>query len=275
MKKTLFVMSVLTAALGITSAYAVSPASGAPATSTASAPAKSFTPAQIKEIQTILHDYLVDQPEVLMEASQRLQQRQQALMQAQAKSAIQKSGAALASGNLTVAGNPKGDVTLVEFFDYQCGHCVSMSPIIHELIKANSNLRVVFKEFPIFGKESEQAARGAIVAAMQGKYMKFQNKLFKVGKRIDEATITEVAKKVGLNMATFKTDMESQAVTDVLDSNHKLAEAIHLMGTPAFIILSTHQGHYQADSGPDPIFIPGEASQKTLQDGINRLGKKG
>ena len=180
MKKTLFVMSVLTAALGITSAYAVSPASGAPATSTASAPAKSFTPAQIKEIQTILHDYLVDQPEVLMEASQRLQQRQQALMQAQAKSAIQKSGAALASGNLTVAGNPKGDVTLVEFFDYQCGHCVSMSPIIHELIKANSNLRVVFKEFPIFGKESEQAARGAIVAAMQVKYMKFQNKLFKI-----------------------------------------------------------------------------------------------
>ena len=271
MKKSLLAMSILTAAFGMSSAHAVSSALSAPAP----APATSFTPAQIKEIRATVHDYLVNEPEVLMEASHSLQNRQQALMQAQAKSAIQKSGAALTSGNLTVAGNPKGDVTLVEFFDYQCGHCVSMGPIIHTLIKENANLRVVFKEFPIFGKESEQAARGAIVAAMQGKYMKFQNKLFKVGKRLDEPTILEVAKKVGLNMTTFKTDMESQAVTDVLDSNHKLAEAIHLMGTPAFIILATHHGHYQADSGAGPIFIPGEASQQTLQDGINRLAKKG
>ncbi len=254
-------ITVLAAALTAPLAYAEAP---------------TFTPAQKKEIENIIYNYVAkDHSEILIEASQNLQTQQQAKIQKEAKSAIAENGSALVSGTLTIAGNPTGDVTLVEFFDYLCGHCIKMKPVINELIKNNPNLRVVFKEFPIFGKESEQAARGAIVAAMQGKYMKFQNKLFKVGKRLDEPTIMEVAKKVGLNMNTFKADMDSQAVSDVLDSNHKLAEAIHLMGTPAFIILATHHGHFQVGSGPDPIFIPGEASQQTLQDGINRLGKKG
>lgn len=224
------------------------------------------------EIEKIVHDYLVATPEVLIEASESLRKKQQEQMQEQAKSAIAEHGSALVSGTLTIAGNPKGDVTLVEFFDYACHHCQTMKPVINELIKKNSNLRVVFKEFPIFGKESEIAARVAIVAAMQGKYMKFQNTLFKEDKRINEETIMAVAKKIGLNMSTIKKDMESKAVTDLLDESHKLAESIKLMGTPAFVILSTPGGQYKP--GSKTAFIPGAGTEATLQQLITQMSKQ-
>lgn len=231
-----------------------------------------ITPVQKKEIETIIHDYLLAKPEILIEASQELQKHQNALMQEQAKSAISEHGQALVSGTLTVAGNPKGDVTLVEFFDYQCGHCVKMKPIINSLIKKNPNLRVVFKEFPIFGKESELASRVAIVAAMQGKYMKFQDRLFKADKQhLDEETIMDVAKKAGLNMKTLKTDMQTQAVTDLLEESHKLAASVHLMGTPALIILSTPNGQFKP--GTKTVFIPGAAQEDTMQEHIDMVAK--
>lgn len=237
------------------------------------ADANTFTHAQKKEIETIVHDYLLAKPEVLIEASQELQKHQNALMQEQAKSAISQNGQALVSGTLTVAGNPKGDVTLVEFFDYQCGHCVKMKPIINSLIKKNPNLRVVFKEFPIFGKDSELASRVAIVAAMQGKYMKFQDLLFKADKQhLDEETIMAIAKKAGLNMKTLKTEMQSKQVTDLLEESHKLAASVHLMGTPAFIILSTPNGQFKP--GAKTAFIPGASQEDTMQELIDSMAKK-
>lgn len=232
-----------------------------------------LTEAQQKEVETIIHDYLAHKhPEVLIEASQTLQSQQQAKLQEQAKSAIAEHGNALVNGTVTIAGNPKGNVTLVEFFDYQCSHCIKMKPVVNELIKKNNNLRVVFKEFPIFGKESEMASRAAIVAGMQGKYMKFQNALFKAEKHLDEEAIMAVAKKVGLNMKTLKTEMQSPQVTAVLEESRKLAEAIHLMGTPAFVLLATPEGQFKA--GSKTIFIPGASSEETLQEFITKLAKQ-
>lgn len=256
-KNNLLALTILAAALSTPLAYA---------------DANTVTPAQKKEIETIVHDYLIAKPEVLIEASQALQKKQQALMQEQAKSAIAQNGSALVSGTLTIGGNPKGDVTLVEFFDYQCAHCVRMKPIINNLIKKNPNLRVVFKEFPIFGKESELASRVAIVAAMQGKYMKFQDGLFKADKQhLDEETIMAVAKKAGLNMKTLKTDIQAQNVTDLLEESHKLAESVHLMGTPAFIVLSTPNGQFKP--GMQTAFIPGAAQEDTIQELIDKMAK--
>lgn len=232
----------------------------------------SLTEKQKLEVESIIHDYLVNKnPEVLVEASKTLQEKQQSQMQELAKSAIAKSGSALVSGTLTVAGNPKGDVTLVEFFDYQCTHCVHMKPVINELIKKNPNLRVIFKEFPIFGKESEMASRVAIVAAMHGKYMPFQDGLFKAEKHLDEQTIMAVAKQVGLNMATLKTEMHSKTVNDLLEESHKLAESIHLMGTPAFVLLATPNGHFSP--GGQNSFVPGAASEAALQTMIDNIAK--
>ncbi len=252
-------ISVLAAALTTSLAYADAP--------------QTFNAAQKGEIEQIIHTYLAkDHPEVLIEASQTLQTRQQAEVQKQAQSAIAQNGGALVKGTLTVAGNPKGDVTLVEFFDYACGHCIKMKPVINALIKKNSNLRVVFKEFPIFGKASETASRAAIVAAVHGKYMKFQNAAFKSGQHLDEEAIDAIAKKIGLNMSTFKTEMQSKTVTDTLEDSRKLAESIHLMGTPAIMVIATPDGQFKP--GSKAAFIPGASSEETLQNLIDNSASK-
>ncbi len=223
---------------------------------------------QKKQMEQVMHDYLVHNPEVLIEASQVLQQKQQQAMQDQAKNAISQNANELFIGQLSIAGNPKGNVTLVEFFDYQCIHCKEMKPIIDELIKSDPNLRVVYREFPIFGKTSELASRAALAAAMQGKYVAMHQALMAIDKHLDENLVMSAAKSAGLNVAKLKTDMASKSVTDTLDANRKLAEKLHLMGTPAFIVASTPGGTFKAGSTPD--FVPGAATQQALQDMIKK-----
>lgn len=230
--------------------------------------AESFDSAQTQAIQKIVHDYLVQNPQVLMEASNALQAQQQKEMQVNAKSAILQNADQLLNAT-TVAGNPKGTVTLVEFFDYQCGHCQKMSPIVHELMKSDSNLRVVYKEFPIFGKTSELASKAALAAAKQGKYEQMQSALFNLNKRFDEATVMEAAKSVGLNLPQLKKDMSSQAIADALAQNRNLAEKMKLMGTPAFVVIATTDGKIKANS--EPAFIPGGASIDVLQKLIKQV----
>lgn len=223
---------------------------------------------QKKKIETIVHDYLVSHPEVLLEASQALQQKQQQSMQEQAKTAIEKNADDIFSGNMAVAGNPDGNVTLVEFFDYQCGHCKKMSPVINKLVKENANLRVIYKEFPIFGDSSDLASRAALAASMQGKYKEMHEALIKLDKRLNKDLILKAAKSAGLDMAKLKKDMDSQKVKEELKENRELAEKLHLMGTPAFIIASTPSGKYK--KGSETAFIPGAASQESLQELIKK-----
>ncbi len=228
--------------------------------------------AQKKEIEKVIHDYLVSNPEVLLEASQALQQKQQQNMQQQAQSAIQENADQLFQGKLTTAGNPKGAVTVVEFFDYQCIHCKKMSPTIANLLKKDNNLRVIYKEFPIFGKSSEMASRAALAAGMQGKYQAMHEALFKVEKRMDNKIVMDTAKSLGLDISKLKTDMNSKEVTAILDANRQLAEKLHLMGTPAFIIASTPDGKLK--EGSEPSFIPGAASEESLQELIKKAAGK-
>ena len=231
------------------------------------------TPDQKKAIEQVVHDYLVNNPEVLLEASQALQQKQQQNMQREAKSAIMQNADQLLTEKLSVAGNPKGNVTVVEFFDYQCIHCKKMKPVMSDLITKNANLRVVFKEFPIFGKSSETASKVALAAAMQGKYIQLQDALLKVDKHLDDEIVMQTAKDAGLNMTKLKTDMDSKEVADALMANRQLAEKMHLMGTPAFVVLATPNGVFKADS--EPAFIPGATSGEALQGLIDQAaGKK-
>ncbi|KTD48645.1 27 kDa outer membrane protein [Legionella rubrilucens] len=223
---------------------------------------------QKKAIEKVVHDYLVNNPEVLLEASKALQEKQQASMQQQAQAAILENASQLFSDKMTVLGNPKGNVTLVEFFDYQCIHCKKMAPIVADLIKKDSNLRVVFKEFPIFGSSSDMASRAALAAALQGKYQPMHEALLKQEGRLNEKIIMDTAKSVGLNMTKFKADMDSQAVKDALSANRELAEKLRLMGTPAFIIASTPAGQFK--TGTTPAFIPGAASEQALKDLIKK-----
>ncbi|MBA2651495.1 MAG: DsbA family protein [Tatlockia sp.] len=230
----------------------------------------SVSDAQKLQVEKIVHDYLVNNPEILLEASQALQQKQQKQMQVQAQAAIQSNSEQLFNDSFTVIGNPKGNVTLVEFFDYQCIHCKQMSPIIGELIKQNPNLRVIYKEFPIFGNTSEEASKAALAAAMQGKYLALHSALLKLDGRLTSEMIMDAAKSAGLDLAKLKTDMDSKTVTDALEANRQLAEKLHLMGTPAFIVAATPQGKMKP--GSTPSFIPGAASEKTLQDLVKKEG---
>ena len=107
--------------------------------------ASSMSDAQKKEIEKVVHDYLVSNPEVLLEASQALQTKQQQNMQQQAQSAIQENADALFQGKLTTVGNAKGNVSVVEFFDYQCIHCKKMAPVLESLVKKDSDVRVIYK----------------------------------------------------------------------------------------------------------------------------------
>jgi protein-disulfide isomerase len=225
-----------------------------------------------KQIEQVVHNYLVEHPEVLVEASQVLQKRQQNEMQAQAHNAIVEHAPAVFTSQLTVEGNPQGNVTLVEFFDYQCIHCKKMQPVVAELVSKNKNLRVVYKEFPIFGKNSEQASAAALAAAMQGKYKALQTALLNIEKPLNEKLVLEAAQSVGLNVEKLKKDMTSKAVKDELAANRTLAEQLHLMGTPAFIIASTPNGQF--DTSTKPAFVPGGASEASMQNMINEAVSK-
>lgn len=231
-----------------------------------------FTDAQKKEIQSMIHDYLVNQPEVLIEASQSLQQKQQQQMQAEVQNLIKAHTNEIFQDKYTTVGNPKGSVTLVEFFDYQCGHCKKMAPVIASVIKNNPNLRVVYKEFPIFGDMSVSIAKAALAAAMQHKYVDMHDALLQAEGRLNPDMIMNIAKKLNLNMAQFKKDMDSEAVKKALDQNRQLAEALHLMGTPAFIIASTPNGVYKENLAKPVIFIPGATSEAALMELVKKTG---
>ncbi len=229
---------------------------------------KDVTPEQKQQFEKIIHDYLVQNPEVLIEASQVLQKRQQEAMQKDSKTAITKYAADLAMGDLAVAGNKEGDVTLVEFFDYQCIHCKKMATVVDALVAKNKNLRVVYKEFPIFGKESELASKVAMAAAMQGKYIALQHALFKIDGHLNEQKIMDLAKANGVDMKKLQADMNSPKIADTLKANRELAEKIRIMGTPAFVVLSTPKG--KLNQNAETAFIPGAASENALQELINK-----
>lgn len=170
--------------------------------------------------------------------------------------------------NDPVAGNPKGKITVVEFFDYQCSHCINMAPVIAAIIKANPDVRVIFKEFPIRGPVSEFAARAALAANEQGKYYSFSHALLASSQPLTEETILDIAKSSGLDVNKLKKDMNSSRISSQLKKNAKLAMDLKLPGTPAFFIGKTY-----GKSNNDIQYVPGEMSQNELQDVINKVSK--
>lgn len=168
--------------------------------------------------------------------------------------------------NDPVAGNPKGGVTIVEFFDYQCSHCVDMAPVVQSIIRSNWNVRVVFKEFPIRGPMSDFAARAALAANKQGKYYDFNHALMLANQPLTEESIMTIAKDVGLNVEKLKKDMDSASIKNQIRANDKLAESLKITGTPAFFI-----GKTNAASMNDVKFILGGMSQSQMQELIDNI----
>ncbi|HEY4031130.1 MAG TPA: DsbA family protein [Caulobacteraceae bacterium] len=133
-------------------------------------------------------------------------------------------------------GNPKGDVTIIEFFDYACPYCKAAEPRLEDFLKADRNVRLVVEEFPILTPQSVVASRTALAAARQGKYAAFHQALMAYRGGLDEDAILGVARKVGLDMEKLRRDAADPALQAAIDANLKLARAIGAHGTPTFIV---------------------------------------
>lgn len=223
---------------------------------------------------TQIRNYILNNPEVVVQSLQIYQQKQMEQTQKSFDS-IQKDAPKYADklfrqSSDPIGGNPNGKVTLVEFFDYQCPHCIDMVPVVDNLIKKNPNLKVIYKEFPIRGPMSDFSARAALAAQKQGKYSEFHKALMtsKV-EPLTEDAVYDLAKSAGLNVDQLKTDMKSESVDQQIKANMALAKDLKLMWTPVFFIASSN---ISSQAGPDAvIFIPGGVDEKQLSDAITKV----
>src|SRR5690606_25112915 len=158
--------------------------------------------------------------------------------------------------NGIVLGNPGGNITLVEFFDYNCPFCKKILPKMQQLISADPQLRVVFREWPVFGADSEFAARVALAALDQGKYWQVHAGLMGMRDRAAEPSVMRVVRKLGLDEAKLRRDMDSDRVSDHIARSFMLADHMSLIGTPTLI------------AGDEGVF--GDQSLKDLQDLVAR-----
>lgn len=192
-----------------------------------------------EEVERIVREYLLREPEIIMQAIEELQRRREAQAAADQRERLAMEREALkADARDPVLGNPDGDVTLVEFFDYRCGYCRIMAEPMQTLIANDSRLRVVMKEFPILGPDSLLASRAALAAHKQGGYEAMHWALL-AENRIDEAVIRRLAAAQGLDVDRLLSDMEADAVADLIQDNILLAQGLGINGTPSFIIGDT------------------------------------
>jgi protein-disulfide isomerase len=189
------------------------------------------------EFERRVRDYLLAHPEVIGEAINRLEAKQGEADAAAAGAALNDHVAEVYHDpDSPVGGNPSGEVTLVEFFDYNCPYCRTMAPLMTQAEQADPNLRIVYKEFPILGAGSVFAAKAALAANNQGKYVAFHRALYQVHGQVDEAKVLEVAASVGLDVGRLKADMADNAIAAMIKKNEKLAQTLRISGTPGFIV---------------------------------------
>ena len=203
----------------------------------ASAQEKSVMPEQKTEIEKIVHDYIVEHPEVIREAIQALQAKEeQGKADAQTQAVLQNKDALFNDPETPVAGNPMGDVTVVEFFDYHCPYCKAVAGPLQQLLQEDKGVRLVLKEFPILGEDSVLASHAALAAHAQGKYLEFHEALMEHRGKFDMDVLKTIAAKVGLDPAKLEADMGQQQIEPQISANHKLAQTLNISATPTFVI---------------------------------------
>ena len=205
------------------------------------ASAQTFSAPQRGEIEKIMRDYLLKHPEVLQEVMAELEKKQQTAEAEKARAAVKTHAEALFNSPRQVTlGNPQGDVTFVEFFDYNCGYCKRELGDMTALMGKDPKLKVVLKEFPVLGPGSVEAAQVAVAVRMQDKggkkYMEFHQKMLLGRGQADKARAMAVAKEIGLDMTRLEKDLKSDEITATLQESAKLAEALGLNGTPSYVI---------------------------------------
>ncbi len=212
--------------------------------------AQEFTEAQKVEINKMIEEYVKANGKAVVESVAQYQ------MEAQEEAFASQNGLAkefMASldgqKNLPMTGNPKGDVTIVEFFDYNCGYCRKALEEVNKVTAEDKDVKVVFIEMPILGPQSIEIAKWSMAAQEQGKYFEFHTEVMNKGGPKDDAALEKVAKKLKLDVAKMKKDKESEAVNLALQANIKLAQDLGIRGTPGFIVGSeVIRGYVSSDS---------------------------
>ncbi len=205
------------------------------------APAQSFSDIQRGDIEKIVRNYLLAHPEVLEEAMAELSKRQAIAEAAKHEAGVAKNAQAIFnSPRNVVIGNKDGDVSFVEFFDYNCGYCKRAMMDMLEIMKGDPKLRVVLKEFPVLNAGSVEAAQVGVAIRMQDasgkKYLDFHQKMLNGRGGADKARAMAAAKDAGLDMARLEKDLASPEVRATIEENFKLAEAMGMNGTPSYVI---------------------------------------
>src|SRR5215472_15342018 len=200
--------------------------------STQAPPSEGSRPA----IEQIIHQYILQHPEVVKESLRLYEERERAAQQERTKKAVLVRLNDIQQDPSSPVVGKAGGVTVVEFFDYHCGYCKRTESAVKKLLADHPDVQFVFKEFPILGAESSLAAKAGLAAAKQGGYLKFHQALMDLSGPITMAALEELASKQGLDANRLKTDMESAEVQSILTRNHDLARDLGVRSTPTFVI---------------------------------------
>ncbi|MEM7650842.1 MAG: DsbA family protein [Pseudomonadota bacterium] len=219
-----------------------------------------FSDAQKEALGPLIEEYLLNNPSVILKSLEMDRSRQREELQKQAEMKIADNIEALANSDAPTIGNPDGDITVVEFFDYNCGYCKRALPDVQAALESDDNLKVVFKEMPILGPSSRTAALWALAAHKQDKYFEYHVALMEHKGAKDDAVFENIAKDLALDLEQMRKDIESDEIKEELDGVLKMAREIGVSGTPAFIVGTT--------------FIPGYIGEEGLKAAIAAERKK-
>lgn len=199
-------------------------------------PAKTYTR---EELEKIIIETILKHPEALIQSVDNMQKKQASLQEQSAKQNVEAYKTSLFNDpESPVAGNKKGDVTIVEFFDYNCGYCKRSFDEILKLSQTDKNVRFVFKEYPVLAPSSETAARASLAfnALKPDRYLDYHAALFRLGGRFDEETLASTAENFGVKADKLKEKMKDAAITKHLQDNAELAAKLGARGVPLFVI---------------------------------------
>ena len=251
--------------VAITEADAAPATDAQPAPTAAPAAAKAtFSAEQKQEIEKIIKDYLVANPEVFVEVQSALDAKLEKEQAEKIKGVISQNAPDIyRAPKASVAGNANGDITVVEFFDYNCGYCKRGLHDVIKLVETDPKVRVVFKELPILSKGSEEASAVALAAGMQGKYWEIHRAMLESKAHLNEAAALKLAEKLGLDMTKLKADMVSPEVKGEIEKSQELAKKMGVNGTPHFLI-----GDRSIAGAPDDLY-------DQLEKNVTELRKNG
>lgn len=206
---------------------------------TAYAQSAPLTPDQERAVQKLIIKTIQDQPGIILDVLKSMNSRSGFTEEGIVKRTIAfRYEGIFNNPNDEVGGNPDGDVTLVEFFDYRCGFCKLVYPFVKQLLKEDGNIKYVYKEFPILGPQSVYAARAALASRAQGKYFEYSDALMESRGTLDKSRVLLIAKDVGLDTDLLEEEIEWKEgeAENIFRNNYSLAEDLNIVGTPGFVI---------------------------------------